>query len=190
MNNQQINEAIMMLRENTMVLEQTFIDNGGEVTEDTERMAEDIAALQALLNTEGVDSLGRWLKGKQDEIAMYKAEKAAADARIKAAQKTEAYIKEQINRILVATETEKVKGSFYSFAQTTSTKSAVDEQALDDAYLSKVLIAARTAGLPDSIDVELKTTTTRLKEGGLEQYVTETSTPTVKFVKPRAAKEN
>lgn len=189
MNNQQINEAIMMLRENTMVLEQTYIENGGEVTEDTERMAGDIAALQVLLQEEGVDSLGRWLKSKQDEIAMYKAEKAAADARIKAAQKTEAYIKEQIDRVLVTIGEEKVKGSFYSFSRYVSTKSAIDEQALDDEYLSRVLIAARTAGLPDCIDVELKTTTTRLKEGGLEQYVAETSTPTVKFVKPRAKKE-
>lgn len=190
MNNQQINEAIMILKQNTMSLEQTYIENGGEVTEDTERMAEDVAALQVLLQEEGTDSLGRWLKAKQDEIAMYKAEKAAADARIKAAQKTEAYIKEQIDRVMEAIGAEKVKGSFYAFSRYTSTKSAIDEQALDDAYLSKVLIAARTAGLPDSIDVELKTTTTRLKEGGLEQYVTETSTPTVKFVKPRAAKEN
>lgn len=190
MNNQQINEAIMILKQNTMLLEQTYIENGGEVTEDTERMAEDVAALQVLLQEEGVDSLSRWLTSIQDGIAMYKAEKAAADARIKAAQKTEAYIKEQIERVMATLGVEKVKGTFYSFSRYISTKSAIDEQALDDEYLSRVLIAARTAGLPDSIDVELKTTTTRLKEGGLEKFVTETLTPTVKFVKPRAAKEN
>lgn len=189
MNTQDINEAIMQLATSAWHLEQAYIENGGEVTEDTEAMEQDVEYLKQLLTTEGVDSLGRWLKGKQDEIATAKAEKAAAEARIRSLQRTEAYIKERISEILRVTETEKVKGSFYSFSQTTSTKTAIDEQALDDEYLSRVLIAARTAGLPDCIDVELKTTTTRLREGGLDKYVAETSTPTVKFVKPRANKE-
>ena len=151
MNAQEINNALMELSRITWELENAYIESEGEVTEETESMEQAADTIKELLTTEGADSLGRWLKAKQDEIATAKAEKAAADARIKSLQRTEEYIKSQISLILRATDTEKVKGSFYSFAQSTSTKTSLNSEALDDKYLSRVLIAARTAGLPDCI---------------------------------------
>lgn len=191
MNTQEINAALAALNATSWDLETAYIENGGEVTEETETLEARLAAVKELLTTDGVDSLGRWLKAKQDEIVAAKAEKAAADARIKALQKTEEYIKGEISRILIATGTEKVKGTFYSFAQATSTKTSVLTEALDDAYLEAVTAAARAAGLPDCVDVALKTTTTRLKEAGedMAAFVEVESSPSVKFTKPRAVKE-
>lgn len=191
MNTQEINAALAALNATSWDLETAYIENGGEVTEETENLEARLAAVKELLTTDGVDSLGRWLKAKQDEILAAKAEKAAADARIKALQRTEEYIKGEISRILIATGTEKVKGTFYSFAQATSTKTSVLTEALDDAYLEAVTAAARAAGLPECVDVALKTTTTRLKEAGedMAAFVDVESSPSVKFTKPRAVKE-
>lgn len=187
----EINAAIEQLNRTAWDLENAYIENGGEVTEDTEALEAAGETLRELLTTEGVDTLGRWLKSKQDEIATAKAEKAAADARIKSLQKTEEYIKGRITEILQATGTEKVKGTFYSFAQTTSRKTSLLTEALDDAYLDLVTEAARNAGLPGCIDVALKTTSTRLQEAGAEfdAFVEVEETPSVKFTKPRAPKE-
>ena len=57
-------------------------ENGGELTPEAEDLESVKNALADLLTGEGIDSLGRWLKSKEDEKAMYKAEKAAADRRI------------------------------------------------------------------------------------------------------------
>ncbi len=191
MKTNEINAAIAELTALTWDLETAYIENGGEVTEETEKMEAVMAEVKELLNTEGVDSLGRWLKAKQDEIVAAKAEVAAAQSRVKSLQKTEEYIKSLISRVLVATGEEKVKGTYYSFAQSMSTKTSVLAEALDDKYLEVVTAAARKAGLPECVDVALKTTTTRLKDAGedMAAFVNVESSPSVKFTKPRAVKE-
>ena len=189
MNTNEIKSAIAELNALTLDLEYDYIENGGEVTEETEHKEAVIAELKNLLDTEGVDSLGRWLKSKQDEIAAAKAEVAAAQNRVKSLQRTEEYIKSEISRILFATETEKVKGTFYSFAQSTSTKASVNQEALDAKWLEKAEKAVRKAKVPAYIQVALKTTTTALREAEALEFLEETSTPSVKFTKPRAVKE-
>ena len=191
MNTQEINEAIAKLNGLTWDLENAYIENGGEVTEETEKMEAVLAEVKGLLNTEAVDSLGRWLKAKQDEIKTAKAEKAAADARIKSLQKTEEYIKSLVSRVLIATQTDQVKGTYYSFSQSTSTSTSVLTEELDKKYLEKVTKAARKAGLPECVDVALKTNVTRLQEAGekMAKFVEVETNPAVKFTKPRAAKE-
>ena len=189
MNINEINENIALLRSVTLDLEYEYIENGGEVTEDTSRKEIIVAEIKKLLNTEGVDSLGRWLKSKQDEIVAAKAEVAAAQNRVKSLQRTEEYIKSEISRILIATETEKVKGTFYSFAQSTSTKSSVNQEALDAKWLEKAEKAVRKAKVPEYIQVALKTTTTALREADALEFLEETTAPSVKFTKPRAVKE-
>ena len=181
MNTQEINAAIAKLNGLTWDLENAYIENGGEVTEETEKMEGLLAEVKGLLTTEGVDSLGRWLKAKQDEIKTAKAEKAAADARIKSL----------VSRVLIATQTDQVKGTYYSFSQSTSTCTSVLTEALDNKYLEKVTKAARKAGLPDCVDVALKTNATRLQEAGekMAEFVEVETNPAVKFTKPRAAKE-
>ena len=74
----QINEALGTIARITSELEDRYIENEGEITAETEALEEQKAAVAELLNGEGVDSLGRWLKAKEDEKATYKAEKAAA----------------------------------------------------------------------------------------------------------------
>lgn len=189
MNTNEIKSAIAELNALTLDLEYDYIENGGEVTEETEHKEAVIAELKNLLDTEGVDSLGRWLKAKQDEIVAAKAEKAAADARIKALQRTEEYIKGEISRILIATGTEKVKGTYYSFAQATSVKSSVNQEAIDAKWLEKAEKAVRKAKVPEYIQVNLKTTTTALKEAEALEFLEVSETPSVKFTKPRAVKE-
>lgn len=49
-------------------LERIYLENGGEVTEETASLEDRLSVIQELLTTEGVDDLGRWLSAKQDEI--------------------------------------------------------------------------------------------------------------------------
>lgn len=176
-------------------LESIYLENGGEVTEETTSLEDRLSVIQELLTTEGVDDLGRWLSAKQDEIVRWKNEKALANARMLAAQKSEAYIKALIAGVLRATGTEKVKGAYYSFAQGMSTKNEVLTDALDADYLEAATEAARSAGLPPFVDVCLKARVSDIQAyadanngEGLE-YVNTTVEPAVKFSKPRKAKE-
>ena len=165
--------------------------NGGEITEETEALEAQREAIADLLEGEGIDTLGRWYKSVEDEKATYKAEKAAADRKIKATDKTLDYIKQVIGDVLRATGREKVKGSFYTFSQFTSKQTSFDADAVNTIYLETITNAARAAGLPESIDVALKTTATRLQGNELtEHFVTVTETPTSKFTKPRGSKDS
>lgn len=191
MNYAEIQDKLRELSMASYKVEQAYIDNGGEVTEETEALEAQKAAIRAFLEDEGaVDALGRWHKAKEDELATFKAEKAAAEARIKAAQNSLDFIKAKVAEVLRAIGKEKVKGTYYSYAQATSTKNSVMTEALDDAYLDMVTEAARNAGLPAGIDVALKTNVTRLQESGLPQFINEEQTQTSKFTKPRKPKED
>lgn len=186
-----IKSALEALAVNTFNLENIYADNGGEVTDETEALEAQRDAVAALLEGEGIDSLGRWLKAKEDEKAMYKAEKAMADRKMKAADKTIDFIKQTVGDVLRATQREKVKGSFYSFAQFVSTKTCVNSEELDRRYLDAANKAAHDAGLPATIDVALKTTATRLQEDeDTAVFVTVEQNPTAKYTKPRATKDN
>lgn len=182
-----IKDALLHLELVTFTLEDNYQENGGEITPETEQLEGIKAAIEDLLTTEGVDSLGRWLKRKQDEIVAAKAEKAAADRRVRSLQKTEEFIKFQISELLRKTDTDKVAGTYYNFQRAVSTKNSVKEFELAMDWSAKVNKAARAAGLPECIDVELKTNTTRLKAAGLDEYVATVETDTVAFRKPRKA---
>lgn len=194
MNNQDINAALQELAQTSFELETAYIDNGGEVTETTASMEEQMEAVRELLNTEGVDSLGRWLKSKEDEVKALKAEKDYVSRKIDAAGNTIEYIKAQIYRVMTATGTEKVKGSLgYSFALATSVKTSVDKEALNVAYLDKVEQALRGGAnpvIPADVTVTLGASVKALPEGAeLPAYYCRTETPSCRFSKPRAAKE-
>ena len=183
--------AVMKLNSMALALEDEYIETGGEVTEETKGIEQHIETIKELLTTEGVDSLGRWLKAKQDEIATAKAEKAAATARLKALENTEAYIKDVITKVLLATNTEKVRGTYYTFTQARSVRTSVDQDELNEAWLEKAQEGARKNGLPDWVDVVLKTTATQLQEEGGDalEFLVEDDRPAVRFTKPRAVKE-
>ena len=184
-----IQDALATLNRLSLELEDQYIENEGEVTEETEELEARKAAIEDLLQNDGIDALGRWLKVKEDEVKMWKAEKAAADRKVKSAQNTVDFVKAKIAEVMTMTGMDKAKGAYYSFSKYVSEKSAVNQDELDRLYLAIVTSAAREAGLPDYVDVQLKTTTTALKEADATDLLDVTIGDAVRFTKPRGAKE-
>ena len=191
MDYKELQDILSTLEYTSYKLEETYVENEGEVTEETELMEGEITAMKTLLNTEGVDLLGRWLKGKEDKKKALKAEKDFLTRQMEATEKTISFIKSQINKVMVATGQVKIKGSLgYSFATTTSTKTEVDKDLLNEAYLAKVQDAVKDI-LPADVSVSLSASVSKLDEGAeLPNYYSRTSTPSVTFTKPRAKKED
>ena len=191
MNNNDINAALAALNEATFLLEEEYEMNGGEVTEETEAQEEYIESLKALLEDEGIDSLGRWLKSKEDLIKTLKAERDSVTRQIKKTEDGIEYIKIQIYNVLSALGKEKVKGTFYSFAPAISRKTEVDKEILEDKYLAAVNNALEQI-LPPWISYKLSASI-KAVPGDMEELPSEfrvVETPTCKFVKPRASKED
>ena len=184
-----IQDALGTLNRLSLELEDQYIENEGEVTEETEEMEARKAAVQDLLQNDGIDALGRWLKVKEDEVKMWKAEKAAADRKVKSAQNTVDFVKAKIAEVMAAIGMEKAKGAYYSFSKYVSEKSSVNQDEVDRLYLDVATSAAHDAGLPAYIDVVLKTNTTALKEWGATDLLDVTKADAVRFTKPRGGKE-
>ena len=196
MDYKELNQILANLDQAMVTLEETYVENEGEVTEETEQMEAQISGLQELLTTDGIDLLGGWLKSKEDRKKALKAEKDYITRQMAAIDETIEFIKAKVNQILVATGQEKVKGARgYSFAATTSVKTLVNKEELDDMWVDAMTQECRIAGLPEYIDIELKTNVTKIKQyaeqndGEGEQWLITESTPSVRFTKPRASKE-
>lgn len=189
----EMNRLLASLDEAVGSLEEAYIENEGEITEETARLEGEISSIRALLSTEGIDLLGGWLKAKEDKKKALKAEKDYITRQMAAIDDTIEYIKGRIYEVMTATGVDKVKGERgYSFTRAQSLRCDIRRDELNDAYLELAQVGARMNGLPDWIDVQLKTTTTELREGGddARAFLDEAYTPTVKFIKPRAAKED
>lgn len=196
MDYKELNQVLANLDQAMVTLEETYVENEGEVTEETEQMEAQISGLQELLTTDGIDLLGGWLKSKEDRKKALKAEKDYITRQMAAIDETIEFIKAKVNQILVATGQEKVKGARgYSFAATTSVKTSVNKEELDDMWVDAMTKECRIAGLPEYIDIELKTNVTKIKQyaeqndGEGEEWLITESTPSVRFTKPRASKE-
>lgn len=194
MDYKEMNQVLEQLDQATIALEELFVENEGEVTEETERMESEISGLKDLLTGEGIDLLGGWLKAKEDRKKALKAEKDYVTRQMAAVDETIEFIKTKINQVMVATGQEKVKGARgYSFAATISTKTEVDKDVLKRCYGDIVEGAIRAAGVPAYVGVSLTASSTRAKEDGIQDgdediFVT-TEKPSVRFTKPRASKE-
>ena len=186
-----LNEAIATLEWNAYHLEETYAENEGEVTEETERMEDEIEALKRLLNTDGIDFLGRWLKGKEDRKKALKAEKDYIARQIEANDNTIEFIKAKISELMRATGTDKLKGQCgYSFTATTSTKTEVDKQMLLDLFQERVAEAVKEI-LPADVSFTLSASVSKVAEDTpLPAYYNRTESPSVRFTKPRAKKED
>lgn len=190
MNNKDINAALAALEEASFLLEEEYEMNGGEVTEETEAQEEYIESLKALLEDEGIDSLGRWLKSKEDLIKTLKAERDSVNRQIKKTEEGIEFIKTQIFNVLTALGKDKVKGTFYSFAPSISRKTEVDKEILEEKYLIEVSNALLDI-LPPWVSFKLSASV-KAVPGDMEELPSEfkvTETPSCKFVKPRAKKE-
>lgn len=190
MNNREITAALAALEEASFLLEEEYEMNGGEVTEETEAQEEYIESLKSLLEGEGIDSLGRWLKSKEDLIKTLKAERDSVARQIKKTEDGIEYIKSQIFNVLTALGKEKVKGTFYSFAPTISRKTEVDKEILEEKYLGIVNNALEQI-LPPWVTYKISASVKAIP-GDVEEMPSEfkvVETPSCKFVKPRAKKE-
>ncbi len=190
MNNKDIIAALAALDEASFLLEEEYEMNGGEVTEETEAQEQHIEYLKALLEDEGIDSLGRWLKSKEDLIKTLKAERDSVTRQIKKTEDGIEYIKVQIYNILTALGKDKVKGTFYSFAPAISRKTEVDKEILEEKYLAEVNNALEQI-LPPWVSFKLSASV-KAVPGDMEEIPSEfkvLETPSCKFVKPRAKKE-
>lgn len=186
-----MNQILATLDQATLALEETYMENEGEITEETEQMEQEISGLQELLTTDGIDLLGGWLKAKEDKKKSLKAEKDYITRQMAAIDETIEFIKTKVNQVLVATGKEKVKGDRgYSFTATISTKTEVNKDVLKSLYADKVEEAIRAAHVPAYVGVSLTASSTKaadlgVVEGDEEIFVT-TEKPSVRFTKPRA----
>ena len=187
-----IKETIAEITRRKWELENALEENGGELTDELLQAADALEDMKALLAGEGVDELGRWLKSVQDEIATRKAEADAAARKVKNLKSYEDYIKGLIGEALDAIGEEKAKGSFYSFARTTSNKSAVNQEVLDNTFLPQIAEVLDACNFPAWLHIGIKTTTSELRDAGGDAlaFLEETSTPTIRFNKPRTKKED
>ena len=194
MNNKEINSLIESLNASMWAFENYMVENDGVCDEASDQMEEQIGILKDLLTTEGIDSLGRWLKAKEDEIKSLKAEKDYIIRKINAATGTIDYIKTQMNKILTAAQMEEIKGANgYKFQVTTSTKTEVNKEILKELFLDKVekkLRGGKNPVIPADVTFSLGASVSLVPEGAvLPSYYIRTSSPSCKFTKPRASKE-
>ena len=194
MNNKEINSMIESLNASMLAFENYMVENEGVCDEASEQMEEQIGILKDLLTTEGIDSLGRWLKAKEDEIKSLKAEKDYITRKINAATGTIDYIKSQMNKLLNASGMDEIKGANgYKFQVTTSTKTEVDKDVLKTIYADRIEEAIRAAHIPAYVGVTLTASSTKAAEFGIvegdEEIFHTTEKPSVRFTKPRASKE-
>ena len=194
MNNKEINSLIESLNASMWAFENYMVENDGVCDEASDQMEERIGILKELLTTEGIDSLGRWLKAKEDEIKSLKAEKDYITRKINAATGTIDYIKTQMNKILTAAQMEEIKGANgYKFQVTTSTKTEVDKDVLKTIYADRIEEAIRAAHIPAYVGVTLTASSAKAAELGIvegdEEIFHTTEKPSVRFTKPRASKE-
>ena len=195
MNNKEINSLIESLNASMLAFENYMVENEGVCDEASDQMEEQIGILKELLTTEGIDSLGRWLKSKEDEIKSLKAEKDYITRKINAATGTIDYIKTQMNKILTAAQMQEIKGANgYKFQVTTSTKTEVDKEILKALFLDKVekkLRGGKNPVIPADVTFSLGASVSLVPEGAvLPSYYIRTSSPSCKFSKPRTSKED
>ena len=194
MDYKELNQVLATLDQATNALEETYMENEGEITEETKQMEQKISGLQELLSTEGIDLLGGWLKAKEDKKKSLKAEKDYITRQMAAIDETIDFIKDKVTEVMKATGQEKIKGDRgYSFAATHSVKTDVDKDVLKALYADKVEEAIRAAHIPAYISVSLTASSTKANELGVlegdEEIFSTTEKDTVTFRKPKASKE-
>ena len=189
MNNKEINEIIYSLSQTMYCFESLMIENEGEYTEEAAQLDEQAELLKELLTTEGVDSLGRWLKAKEDEVKSLKAEKDYITRKINAGNNTIDFIKYQMNSVLRAAGLEEIKGANgYKFKAITKQTTEVDKELLSAAFRDKVDEFTKT--LPPYVKVTLGASVSLVPEGDpIPEFFKISESPSCTFSKPRASKK-
>lgn len=182
----EIRYMLAVLAAKTDDLENAYVENGGEVTGQTEDMERELGAVRDLLTGDGVDSLGRWLRSVEDAKAALRDEKAAIDRAIRAKDRTIDYIKGLVTEVLAQTGLVKAKGAAYSFTASRSRTTSVDKERLADQWGERVQLAVRDAGVPEYVTVTLGASVKAVPEGAeLPDIFTVEERDTVTFRKPK-----
>ena len=193
MNARDIKDLMAILSEATEKQEALYIENEGEITAEIEEMDAEIDTIKELLTTEGIDSLGAWLRAKEDEKKRYKAEKDYVTRKINATDRSIDYIKSLINQVMRETGVDKIKGELgYSFQAYTSDTTSVNKPNLFAKYEERLIDAMAKAGIPPYVTATLNASSSIAREVGVQEgdeaIFERHLTPTVKFGKPRASK--
>lgn len=190
MNAKETNATIASLESLRWHLDQAFEENGGELTEELQEQLDMQEDLRALLEADGIDALGRWLKSVQDRGAALKSEKDTITRHIDACKATEDYIRQQVRRALDLLGQDKAKGECYSFTANDSRIVTADTEAVKALYYEKAVAAIREAGIPEYIGLSLKASSTAVPEGAeLPDIFKVEVKATTTFRKPKATKE-
>lgn len=190
MKTSEIYEKIAILDNINKALEAEYIDGGGEVTATTEQLESERQAVAELLEGDGIDGLGRWLKGKQDEEKALKAEAAKIKRLRDANARTQEHIRQLVGDILRATGQDRVKGTCYTFKQYTSDKCAADTALLKERYHDAALAAIHAAGIPVWVTLTLGASASLVPEGQeLPDVFVHTVTPTASMLAPKKVEE-
>lgn len=190
MNAKDTNKLIASLESLRWHLDTAYEENGGEITEELAEQEDIKEQLLQVLQEDGIDALGRWLKSVQDRAAALKSEKDTISRHIEACKATEDYIRQQVRKALDLLGQEKAKGECYSFTANDSRTVTADNEAVKALFYEKAITAIREAGIPEYIGISLKASSSAVPEGEeLPDIFTVKVTPTTTFRKPRATKE-
>lgn len=185
---QEIRNAIAQLNAATDYLEDLYVQNEGEITEEVYSEEDRVAMLRELLEGDAIDSLGRWLKAKEDQAAALKAEKDHLARMQKAAENTVAFVKGEIFSVLAALGKDAAKGTSYGFKAYHSRKVEADKGLLKERYQQKALDAIHGAGIPECVGLTLTASSSQV-EGDLPDFFNVTEEDTIRFQKPRKAEQ-
>jgi len=167
------------------------LEDTGEYNPEIDELQKEICEVIDDLAVNGTDTLGRWHVSVENELKATKAEKAALDRRIKSLNNTLDFIKDSVTQLLAITGQEQVKGSLYSYKRTRSVTTKVDTELLESKYQADVENVLRSAEvIPDYVTVKLDAKVSLVPdEMELPDVFVVTGKDTVRFTKPRGAKE-
>jgi hypothetical protein len=185
-----IREALYRLKQIQFTLNNTYEENGGEVTEETSSMEEMKGAILYMMENGGVDHLARLLNSVKADIDQYKAEQDFLKRQQKKSENFQEDILECVNIAMEELGAEKMKGDFgYSFAQHVASSTKPDTKLIRELFYEDVERAIREANVcPEHITFTLSASSSKLKEGEpMPDYFTTTTRARATYRKPRKA---
>lgn len=185
----ELQDAMSVLIRQEEELREACEENGGVETPETIDLEAAKKATKELIQTDGIDMLGRRLVYLSDMLDMLKAEKAAADRKVKAVQKSIDFVKFMVSEAMRLTGNAKVKGKYYGFTAYVSEKNTVNYEEIERIWGQRVYAALEGIGFPSWMEIQFKTTTTALKEAGEDEFIETETADAVRFTKPRGGKE-
>ena len=186
MDYKELNEKLNEFRAASIQLEEMLYENGGEVTEEVESLADVTGTIKEALLNGGVDMLGQWLCGVESECERIKAERDFLTRQMDNKKRTADFIKSKMYEVLSTAGEDKVRGELgYSFSKQMRKTTSVNKEMLNAMYGDAVAEALKAANLPEDVTITLGASVGRFEGDVLPAYYEQTETPSVRFTKPR-----